>query len=80
MNEKLKNVGRVIALSALVAGAGYECKELNQEITQREQAIDQRCGGPERPNCERIVTKQAVPHFDGTVGVTTIVEFLEKRR
>ena len=78
MNEKAQRIGQIALLAAFVGSVGMGIKDEPRRIAEIEQVIDARCGGPTRPDCVRIEKRVPVPHFDGTVGSTTIVEFIPK--
>lgn len=82
MNRKIEGALRAGATIALIGGTlGMAIKDgprLVAEIAEKEQAIDNRCGGPTRPNCERIVKRMAMGGFTGQPHVVTFVEFVPK--
>lgn len=76
MNERVKNLARIVFVAGVVGTGLYQVKfNIDQ---QRE--IDAECGIPNRPNCTRVEENIIMANGVGyNLDQTTIVEFIPKQ-
>lgn len=84
MNERVRKIGKIALAAALIGTVGIAAKNAIEDaprrVAEREQAIDARCGGTARPNCDRVEFYRPIigGFFTGPSPIEVVVYFKPK--